>query len=128
MGEKRQTRAELAAALAAANELLAGKDSLLRQERAAAETVRKNADELKIRLSEAEADNQRLRGYIARVQEDDVVREELVRVGEPDGDYQLVPKRKMTPFSGPDPYSRCDVAATGMRHAERAPRRHWVTY
>src|SRR3972149_7833028 len=59
-------------------------------------------DDLKERLLTAEAENQRMRGYIQRVQEDDIVREELVQIGDPEGATQLVSKRKMTQFSEPN--------------------------
>jgi hypothetical protein len=86
-------------------------------------------DDLKTRLANSEAETQRMRGYIARVQEDDVVREDLVKVGDPDGEHQLVPKRKATAFRQPDPYDAgVMMAATDYGHRPRSNPRHWVTY
>lgn len=89
--------------------------------------------DLKQRLVAAELENQRLRGYIQRVQEDDVVREELVMVGDPAGDQQLVPKRKSTVFA--EPQHMADAADSGNawprsfgEARERKKPRHWVTY
>lgn len=87
--------------------------------------------DLKERLVKAEAETQRMRGYIARVQEDDVVREELVTVGDPSGEQRMVPKRKPTPFEPPSPYSIIEAAGESLRtnaYGERKPPRHWVTY
>jgi hypothetical protein len=88
--------------------------------------------DLKERLANAEADTQRMRGYIARVQEDDVVREELITIGEPDGEQQKVPKRKPTSFHTPAPYSHsrnfeAGYACNTASDRDRRPR-HWVTY
>lgn len=90
--------------------------------------------ELKERLAIAEAENQRMHGYIQRVQEDDVVREELVKVGDPEGEQQLVPKRKRTQFYG------IQVALSGGKMAtdriscepfngrNTNKPKHWVNY
>ena len=70
-----------------------------------------------------------MRGYIARVQEDDAVREELIKVGDPDGEHQLVPKRKPTPFYPPNSYAESNMATTGgYTDRDRAKPKHWVTY
>jgi hypothetical protein len=117
--------------------------SALREERNGAVVhvgeLRKNLDEVKERLAFAEAENQRMRGYLERVQEDDVVREELVTVGEPDGEQRMVPKRKPTVFA-PQSYcaggerriSSIDTTFESMafRDENGRPRRHkhWVIY
>ena len=101
-----------------------------------AKTNRTQIDDLKARLATAEAENQRMRGYIQRVQEDDVVREDLVPVGDPDGETHLVPKRKPTSFHAPVPMSAAGEIDAGTRSfmysdREREPPRkakHWVTY
>jgi seryl-tRNA synthetase len=89
--------------------------------------------DLKERLANAESENQRMRGYLARVQEDDVVREELVPVGDPGGEQQLVPKRKPTIFHGQNPYQSAQCNSVGdavdyLRGGEKRRPRHWVTY
>lgn len=91
---------------------------------------RKAIDDLKQRLQRAEDDNNRMRGYIDRVQEDDVAREELVTIGDPHGQQQLVPKRKPKQFTTPNE-DRRDTALetiypTWRRESEQ--RKHWVTY
>ncbi len=140
---KPKTRAELEAALAESQRgMQAQIDELRRRHDKAVDDRRQSIEreaetraqfnDLKTRLATAEADNQRMRGYIARVQEDDVVREELLTTGDPQGEQYLVPKRKLTPFHQPDPFTeRHDGAmmadASYGRH-ERRERRHWVTY
>lgn len=92
--------------------------------------------DLKERLSNSEMENQRLRGYIARVQEDDTVREELVTVGEPDGEQRMVPKRKPTVFERPSDFSEprnhnqelSDFGFGRNPNRDRKPPRHWITY
>lgn len=96
-------------------------------------TARAEHNNLKERLVNAEAENQRMRGYIARVQEDDTVREELIAVGDPAGEQQLVPKRKPTVFNQPHGYSEFtaqggDAAFSGYSRRDPPKPRHWVTY
>lgn len=95
----------------------------------------KDIDDLKERLAVAEKDNQFMRGYIARVQEDDVVREELVLTGDPEGQTVKVPKRKHTAFPAPNDYAGpVDPFADALKYRrfeEATPKqkpRHWVTY
>lgn len=82
----------------------------------------------------AESTNQRMRGYIDRVQEDDVVREELVAVGDPNGEQSLMPKRKPKMFVEPIPFmnSQGDEMATMSRYShgygERPRPKHWIRY
>lgn len=100
-----------------------------------AETRAQFAD-LKERLVTAEANNQRMRGYIERAQEDDIAREELVTTGDPAGEQQLVPKRKHVLFCQPTPYSVIDGrldservydARYGQAGSRQQPK-HWVRY
>jgi hypothetical protein len=141
LNAKRKTRAQLEAALqaegAARIELQQLLDSRMANFKTALgeyEAARKAVDELKERLSLSEAENQRMRGYLARVQEDDVVREELVTVGEPDGEARLVSKRKPTVFHEPNGYREdgragCNTMAMAYdRDLSRPARKHWVTY
>lgn len=84
-------------------------------------------NDLKTRLAQSEMENARLRGYIQRVQEDDVVREELVTTGDPEGQRQLVPKRKSTVFTQPDQFMHSrDEGLYSYR--DRPQPKHWVTY
>lgn len=87
--------------------------------------------DLKRRLHNAEHIIERMRGYIARVQEDDIVNEPLVATGNED-EKHLAPKRQHTSFSGPeDPYIDT-MAQSEMRHLSeldrRKQRRHWTEY
>lgn len=112
------------------------RDEALRAEK----ETRAQFDDLKTRLAHAEAELQRMGGYIARVQEDDVVREELVRIGDPEGEQQLVPKRKPTHFSDLRVVNGDFDVTLGMQSGPRfgvysadadrrsPPKRHWVTY
>lgn len=98
--------------------------------------TREQFNDLKTRIQAAETANQFMRGYLARVQEDDVVREELVTTGEPGGEQQMVPKRKPTHFSRMDDYTvfgdrdgSSPYHGFGMTSEERSRRRkHWITY
>lgn len=88
----------------------------------------KQFDDLKTRLQTAESENQRMRGYIQRVQEDDTVREELIAVGDPQGEQRMVPKRKPTTFETPSDYSELN-RPNGMYYERDRPKpRHWITY
>lgn len=90
--------------------------------------------DLKERLATAEAENQRMRGYIQRVQEDDTVREELVATGDPTGEQTMVPKRKPTSFDQPPSHSNLgeiDTSDRFYRSYENEQRRkpiHWIRY
>lgn len=92
---------------------------------------RKEIDDLKTRLQTSEAVNQRLRGYLDRVQEDDVVREELVLTGDPQGEQQLVSKRKHTRFAEQSEWTEFrdrDSSLYSYHDRQKAVRKHWVTY
>lgn len=99
------------------------------RERVSVDLRDKNSD-LKKRLSGAEQENQRMRGYIQRVQEDDTVREELVAIGDLGGETQLVPKRKRTEFPSPNQYT--DFTPDNHLYIDQGRRerntKHWVTY
>jgi hypothetical protein len=93
--------AEQTARITAEREARKAKSERVKAEERVAEYQRR-FDDLKVRLQGALAANEYIRGYLARVGEDDTVREELITTGEPGGEQQFVPKR-------------------------RKPR-HWVTY
>lgn len=150
MTAKRQTREQLLTALGelhtkatADMESLRATLATARMERdeaiKAIQDLRKKLDDTKERLAFAESENQRMRGYVERVQEDDVVREELVTTGSPHGEQRLVPKRKPTIFApqvyasvgGRVGYAESKNYADGgindfLRGTDKP--RHWVTY
>lgn len=93
--------------------------------------------DLKTRLLAAETANQYMRGYLARVQEDDVVREDLMTVGDPDGEQHMVPKRKPTAFPRPSDFGEPpgnepslyseNYDTYGNRRQRKTPK-HWISY
>jgi hypothetical protein len=90
-------------------------------------------NDLKVRLQAAETANQFMRGYLARVQEDDVVREELVTTGDPTGESVLTPKRKPTVFPTPEQFTfpaarQEDFGYAAGFNAPRHKPKHWITY
>lgn len=138
MSEKPKTRAELEATIAELSasygrmrQACADEVEKRKQAEARDQQTRAKFDDLKQRLVTAESDNQRMRGYLARVQEDDFVREELIKVGDPDGQHQLVPKRKPQMFQEPNPFLCVSGDAAGSSYSARAQNpkpKHWVTY
>ena len=94
--------------------------------------VRSQFNDLKERLSNSEMENQRLCGYIQRVQEDDVVREPLVLTGDPNGEQRHVPKRKSKVFESPYNYRQSPFESRfpfiGHEDPEERRPKHWVTY
>lgn len=93
--------------------------------------VKLKFDDLKTRLHAAEAANQHMRGYLARVQEDDAVREELIQTGEPGGEQLLIPKRKPTQFARPDDFTQPHdngIYCSRYMDSDRPKPKHWITY
>lgn len=144
MAEKRKTRAELDAEnykltseLAAAHEELKSVGQALKDQRnAEAANIKRlhsQIDDLKARLVHAEAANHRMQGYLDRVREDDVVREDLVATGDPHGEQTMVPKRP-APMRYVASYDETygltgAMGTTGYDSGHRNTRpRHWVTY
>lgn len=84
-------------------------------------------DDLKAKLAASEAENARMRGYIQRVQEDDVVREPLIDTGDPDGEMTKVPKRTPTTFFAGGSYAPQEGSSLYTENRTR-PRKHWVNY
>ena len=105
-----------------------------RQRRQAAEAevkeTREQFADLKKRLHIAETEVARLNGYIARVREDDTVREELVTVGDPEGDRRMVPKRKHEYLGNSEPNLTqfADSAGCYNGYRDRPKSKHWVEY
>ena len=88
--------------------------------------------ELKERVAHQTVTIATLRGYVERVKEDDVVREELVTtgaVGDPCGETQIVPKRKhaILPEDYISPPQRTQTGYADHQR-ERTQRKHWVNY
>lgn len=97
------------------------------------EEVKAHNAELKERIAHQTVTIATLRGYIERVKEDDVVREELVTtgaVGDPCGETQIVPKRKhaILPEDYISPPSRSMPMDYADQQRERTQRKHWVNY
>lgn len=98
--------------------------------------TRNQFNDLKWRLHDAEVLNAQLHGYLMRIQEDDVVREELVTVGDPEGEQRMKPKRQHTDFPRfqqhrpDDTPSRQDYMRYARSAEEERPRKpkHWITY
>jgi len=102
-----------------------------RQAEETAKAIRAKFADLKQRLQTAESENQRMRGYLARVQEDDVVREELLTVGEPEGEQYLRPKRKHASFDPPNDFTEFKAPDNGLysyHDRRKAERKHWIIY
>lgn len=95
------------------------------------ENVHKQFDDLKQRLHDAEMELSKLRGYIDRVREDDIVREELITSGDPEGEQRMVPKRKMRDLFSYEHAPRLYDEAQGVmgyaEHRREKPKR-WVNY
>jgi hypothetical protein len=137
VSEKPKTRAELEATIAQLSadhgrmrQACVDEVEKRKQGEAREKETRAQFDDLKQRLVTAEFDNQRMRGYLARVQEDDVVREELIKIGDLEGECRLVPKRKPTAFEQPGQFQLSREMAShpyGDRVHQPKPR-HWVTY
>lgn len=98
--------------------------------RAAEKVAQDQFADLKKRLFDSEMERQRLVGYTQRVQEDDVVREDLVTVGEPGGEQRMVPKRKSAaPFSTMDYREVNQMTPTYDQYGrERVKPKHWIEY
>lgn len=93
-------------------------------------TVTEQFADLKKRLHRSEMEVARLNGYLARVREDDTVREELVTTGDIEGGQRLVPKRKHE-FLGNS--EECGGTLAGaMQYDNYGSRRekpkHWIEY
>lgn len=132
---KRKTIAQMEADLAAARETNNTNYENGRKWRAQAEEAEKSLKEarshfsdLKERLHNSEIENARLRGYLSRVHEDDIVRDGLVEI-EDDGGKRQVPRR-------PPPLEQASYSpsVSDMMTSEYDPygrqkkRTHWTSY
>jgi len=111
-----------------------------RQARDIAEEAKKEKNEaqmqfadLKRRLHNAEILISKYQGYFLRVQEDDIVREELIETGDPDGERTLRPKRKHIDFNRDLEYPYMEMRPQSeMQYMPSEERRrhtkHWINY
>lgn len=92
--------------------------------------VRDQFADLKKRLHDSEVEVARLNGYVARVREDDVVREELIAVGDPEGEQRMVPKRKPEYLGNHDSsISPMDSIRGYDSYGNPKPKpKHWIEY
>jgi hypothetical protein len=100
-----------------------------------AKRARAEHDDLKERLLTLTRENEQMRGYIARVQEDDIVREQLVEEQQGEGNKRLVPKRMHRSFDRSlamgDASCVGDMATEeryGFESRSREVARNWTTY
>ena len=130
---KRQTLKSLQAALDSATHgetEMGRKYYAAREERDAArkevEQVRSQFADLKRRLLEADTEQARLRGYLARVHEDDIVRDGLVEIEDGQG-KRMVPKRPPPMMSASTEHY--DQFNTGMNgYGVEKNKTHWTSY
>lgn len=103
-----------------------------RSTRVAAQTERDETHaqfaELKQRLLNAETELSRLRGYLARVHEDDVVRDGMVEIEDVQGKRQ-VPRRQL-PMTSAYPVDVYSDMANGLNapYGREKKRTHWTSY
>lgn len=89
--------------------------------------VREQFADLKKRLHNSEMEVARLNGYLSRVREDDVVREDLVTTGDPDGGQRLVPKRKHEHLGNREPGLDAMMGCDSYGNRRDKPK-HWIEY
>lgn len=87
--------------------------------------TREQFDDLKQRLLSLETDNARLNGYVARVHEDDIVRDGMIEIEDGQG-KRLVPKRPnpMTPNS----FTQYEQFNGLMPTVYGEKKTHWTSY
>lgn len=106
----------------------------LANHKAVIESKIKEVGDLKERLLSAELANEFMRGYVARTHESELVAEELITVGDPNGEQQLVPKRKPTRmpladhFTHPDPRDGYGLSSGYDTSRQRPRSKVWVNY
>lgn len=131
-----QKVAELETAIEGVHEENRGKSKLIDESERKLTEARTLFVDLKEKLYAAEVSNQFMRGYIARIQEDDIAREELLTIGDPNGEQKLVPKRKSTAFERPDDFLDTDrpnqrigsQSFSRFGSDDRPKPRHWLRY
>lgn len=132
---KRKTIAQLTAEIANLTDLLSvsrdavrgwqGEVSKLKDE---VKESRSQFADLKERLLNSETETARLRGYMSRVHEDDIVRDGFVEIGDEGGKRQ-VPKRP-PPMQRSHQYegNALEMSDTFDNYGNRKPRTHWTSY
>ena len=87
--------------------------------------TREQFDDLKQRILSLETDNARLNGYVARVHEDDIVRDGMIEIEDQNG-KRLVPKRpKPLVPSYTEVYN---AAYDGVLPYGNEKKTHWTSY
>ena len=87
--------------------------------------VREQFADIKRRLLEAETETARLRGYLARVHEDDIVRDGLVEIEDAQG-KRLVPKRPPPMNAGAVEHYEQFNSSVG--YGSNKKQTHWTNY
>jgi hypothetical protein len=91
--------------------------------------TREQFADLKKRLHNSEMEVARLNGYLSRVREDDVVREDLVTTGDPEGGQRLVPKRKHEYLGNRESNGSLDAMMGCDSYGNRREKpKHWIEY
>lgn len=88
-------------------------------------SAEKNFVDLKERLFNAETELSRLRGYLARVHEDDVVRDGMVEIENSNGKRQV--PRRQPPFTNSAYRDDAGIGLSSLYH-NNEKRTHWTSY
>jgi predicted nucleic acid-binding Zn-ribbon protein len=120
-GEQREThRKEMEAQQERYSAMRVERDKFKQRE----EKTREQFEDLKKRLLEAETEQARLRGYLSRVHEDDIVRDGMVEIEDSQG-KRMVPKR--TPPLLSNVYDSYDTGLGGLAYSNEK-KTHWTSY
>lgn len=92
-----------------------------------AKEAREQFDDLKRRLLESETELARLRGYLARVREDDAVREGYMEIDGPQGKI-TAPKRPDKSWERRPEPSLFDQQMNSHFTGDRREKKHWISY
>ncbi len=131
---KRKTREQLVLELNEANKRAAQ----YYDERSAALTSAKRAEEreckireqfgdLKLKLLDSEREVSNLRGYLARVHEDDIVRDGMIEIEDANG-KRMIPKRPPPLQSYSPPMTEQYGRPAGLYAGMELARKHWTDY
>jgi chromosome segregation ATPase len=107
------------------DELLAARQAKASAEKSLADSREHFAD-LKERLASTEAETARLRGYLERVHEDDVVREGMVEIEDEQG-KRMVPKRP-SPMISQQSVSYAGGGSSFDNFGRPNKKTHWTSY
>lgn len=90
-----------------------------------AQLAEKHFADLKERLFNTETELSRLRGYLARVHEDDVVRDGMVEIEDSNGKRQV--PRRQPPFTNSTYRDDAGIGLSSLYH-NNEKRTHWTSY